>query len=171
MTEVVIHGKPERLVRNNHGQHHQKEQNLVSLEAELCKAIADQTANEGLQNRTGKGKDKRVLEGVEIPKLRNNLLILFQREILGNQPDRGIDKVLPCHEGRADLCDERIQHHVGNADQKEQAENVDHRLGKEGNIKKFRLEPVLERSSFEVHSDPVLGFPHDLRTCVLCVHN
>jgi len=54
VTELQEHGELKRLVRNDHGEHNQHEDEVSALKLKLCKSVTDQATNEHLYDGTAK---------------------------------------------------------------------------------------------------------------------
>ena len=65
VTELQVHRVLERLMRNDHGQHHQHEEQVVTSEAELRKSVTNQATDKHLNHSTAKGQDEGLtLDGI-----------------------------------------------------------------------------------------------------------
>ena len=53
VTELEIHGVLQGLVRNDHGDHNQNEDEIAAAEFEFCKSVSDQATNQHLDNCCG----------------------------------------------------------------------------------------------------------------------
>ena len=172
VAELHEHGELQRLVRHNHGQQHEHEQNAAAAELEFGKAVADQRADEGLQNAANQRERKGVAQSRPVVQLLDDRAVNVQREVLRNQADGYVHKVIRAHHRTGDFADEGKQHDVGNTNHQHQAENPPHHLAKEVNRKIFCLEPFLQRGPFKIHPDFVFGFSADHRLFrgLLCIH-
>ena len=149
--------------RQNDGAHHE----AVALELELGKSVADEAGNKGLQNRRRRGEEQRVEECGNIVVLNENRLILVEGRILRNQHDRDIDEVIRAHKRCRNLREERVQNDVRDAEQNDEAEQVDEDIRIERPVAEFRFQSFLQRSPVEVDPDFVFGF---FRNLGLCIH-
>ena len=118
-------------------QHDQKEQNVSSLELELCKSVTDQCADKGLDHGTGQGEEEGVAERSPIIQLLNDRAVNIQGEVFRNQSHGYVHEVLGAHDRARDLRKEREQNDVRNSDHQNETEDPPNHVSEEVKVEEL----------------------------------
>ena len=78
VTELHKHGELQGLVRNDHGQNNQQEQQVSALELKLCKSVTDQAADKGLHDCRQERKRKGGRKGIPVSQIGEDRLVNVQ---------------------------------------------------------------------------------------------
>ena len=159
-------------MRYDHGQHYQHKEEVSTLKLKLCKTVADQTADKGLNQCGGERKRKGVRKRAPVVQLRNNAAVNIQRHVFGKQHYGYVYKILGSHDGAHELGQEGVQYNVRNTNHQNQSEDREYNLGKEVGGQELCLQTLFQRRTVKAHTNFVLGFPlyNGLVIHFLCVH-
>ena len=150
-------GRSEDLVRNNHRQHNEEEDEIAAFEFKFRKAITNECCNEHLDHCTNSGKEERVEHCLEILVFRNQIFVRIERREFRDHLNVTLQEVLRAHEGCRNFREKREQNDIRNTEKKNETEDGNKQFLVEKAVQVFRLHSLLQGGSFKLNANLVLG--------------